>query len=67
MALRIGSDVLMHGLIFKFKTLQPQLHNVKISEVISYFAIKGSLARNSDSLSIVNVNKENESRKVDKA
>ena len=39
----------------------------KTSEVISHFAIKVSLARNSDSLSIMNVNKENESRKVDKA
>ena len=51
-----------HGLIFKFKTLQPQLHNENISEVISHFAIKASPARNFDSPSIMNVNKENDDK-----
>ena len=61
MALRIGSDVLM---VF-FSSSKLCNHNYTM--VISHFAIKVSLARNSESLSIVNVNKEKEIRKADKA
>lgn len=54
----------LDGLIFEFKTLQPQIHSEKISEVIIHFAINASFACNSDSLSIVNVNKENGNKSI---